>query len=77
MVVITVSNVSVFQSQYLSTARIESITQIGGGTRIGRAIRQAVQHFQSYGRSDAAELMIVLTDGDSNDNEAQQALRAR
>ena len=49
----------------------------GKETRIGRAILAATMEFGSSNRSEVAQLMVVLTDGDSNDNEAYWSQAAR
>jgi len=61
----------------ISTERISFIIQNGGGTRIGKAIEKARYEFFNYGRNDVARFMIVLTDGNSDNNEAEESQAAR
>ena len=56
---------------------ISRISNFGGGTKIGTAVRAATAEFVRYGRREVVRLMIVLTDGGSSDNELGAAKNAR
>ena len=59
------------------SADVQAIRQISGGTAIGSAMDRAITEFTSNGRSDATKLMVVITDGQSQDSVTSAATRAR
>ena len=56
---------------------INRISNLRGQTKIGTAVRAATAEFVRYGRREVVRLMIVLTDGISNDDELGAAKNAR
>ena len=48
-----------------------------GFSRIGRAMNYAMDEFEKNGRSDAPKMMIVLTNGQSDDSVIEAAIKAR
>ena len=56
---------------------ISNIIQITGGTRIGSAMNRAIEEFEENGRSDVQKMMVVLTDGQSNDSVIEAANEAK
>lgn len=60
---------------------IDRMQQIGGGTHTGKAIAEVSQYFdaQSGGRPDLKQRLVVITDGESQDEVKQpaEALRAK
>lgn len=69
-----------FTKEQLSKA-IDEMQQIGGGTHTGEAIAQVSQYFdaQSGGRPDLKQRLVVVTDGESQDDvkHPAEALRAK
>lgn len=59
------------------TEAIENINQIGGGTRTGNALRSMKSLFQVAYRENVPQILIVITDGKSEDkvNQAARDLR--
>jgi len=57
--------------------KLDDIIQETGGTRVGRAITGAVTEFQSNGRNDVAKIMVIVTDGDTNNREEERSQAAR
>ena len=47
-----------------------------GGTQIGSAMNRAIDEFKN-GRSDAYKMMVVLTDGQSQDSVIEAANKAK
>ena len=48
-----------------------------GGTQIGRAMNLAIDEFKKNGRSDPQKMMVVLTDGQSQDSVIEAANKAK
>lgn len=47
--------------------KVSSIGHLRGCTKTGDAISRATQHFEALGRPGAEKIMLVVTDGKSND----------
>nr|XP_039267286.1 uncharacterized protein LOC120342501 isoform X7 [Styela clava] len=56
---------------------IMEISQMKGCTATGNAITQGTKHFEALGRDNVDKILVILTDGRSNDDVKQPALEAR
>lgn len=70
-----------YHTQEQVSQAIDAMQQIGGGTHTGEAIKVVSQYFdaQNGGRPDLKQRLVVITDGESQDDVKQpaEALRAK
>ena len=72
------ANILIEQNVFVFFAgRIDNISQRKGGTNIGFAIAAGTNETTNNGRPNVAKLLIVLTDGRSENNEAEESRKAR
>ena len=66
-----------FKVSAFATEQVDNIVRRYGGTNIGKAINHAKNEFLIHRRPDLAHIMIVITDGISNNNETFYSDEAR